>query len=77
MDTRPWERPEIAQRFKVLRRKALLTQKQLGEIIRICRQSICEIESGQVVPHSTTWDRFCDLETKHNQPRIVIPTHWD
>ena len=77
MDKRPWKKSEIAQRFRALREKALLTQKRLGEIIKVCRQSICEIESGQVMPHPATWDRFCDLEWKHNQPKIVWPTHWD
>ena len=76
MDTRPWERAETAERFRALRRKALLTQKKLGELIRLCRQSVSEIENAHVMPHAETWGRFHDLETKHNQPQIILPAHW-
>jgi DNA-binding XRE family transcriptional regulator len=54
-----------------------MKQSHLAEIIRISRQSISEIENAHVMPHSSTWNRFCDLEAKHNQPRIVLPVHWD
>jgi DNA-binding XRE family transcriptional regulator len=77
MDTRPWEKSEIAKRFRSLRRKARLSQSLLAEFIGVCRQSINEIENRRVMPHSSTWNRFCDLEAKHNQPRIVLPVHWD
>jgi DNA-binding XRE family transcriptional regulator len=77
MDTRPWKKSEIAERFKALRRKAPLTQKRLGEIINLCPQSISEIENCRVMPHETTWERFRELEWKHNRPAIVMPTVWD
>jgi DNA-binding XRE family transcriptional regulator len=77
MDSRPWEKLETAERFRALRRKARMKQSHLAEIIRISRQSISEIENAHVMPHPSTWNRFCDLEAKHNQPRIVLPVHWD
>ena len=77
MDRRPWKKSEIAQRFRALREKALLTQKRLGEIIKVCRQSVNEIEGGRVMPQPTTWQRFVELEWKHNRPPICMPTHWD
>ena len=76
MDTRPWEKSEIAKRFKALRRKARISQSLLGELIGTCRQTISEIENRRVIPHQSTWDSFCDLEVRHNQPRIVLPVHW-
>jgi DNA-binding XRE family transcriptional regulator len=76
-DTRPLKKSETAQHFKSLRRKALLTQKRLGEIIKVCRQSVNEIERGHVMAHPTTWNRFCELEEKHNQPEIRMPLHWE
>jgi hypothetical protein len=48
----------------------------LGSIMGVCRQSICEIENAHVMPHPSTWERFVDLETKHNQPRCVCPYFW-
>ena len=69
MDTRPWEKFEIAERFKALRRKALLSQTRLAGILGICRQSVCEIEKLRVMPHYATWDRFCELERKHREAR--------
>ena len=77
MDTRPWKKSEIAARFRALRQKALLTQKRLGEIINLCPQSVSEIENRRVMPHQSTWERFCELEWKHNRPAIVMPTSWD
>ena len=79
----PHRRPDkkflIARRFKALRKKAPipLTQKTLGRIIGVCRQSICEIERGRVMLHQSTWERFLDLETKHRQARKVSQiVHW-
>jgi ribosome-binding protein aMBF1 (putative translation factor) len=54
-----------------------MKQSHLAEIIRISRQSISEIENAHVMPHPSTWKRFADLEAKHNQPRVVLPVHWD
>jgi DNA-binding XRE family transcriptional regulator len=76
MDSRQWEKSETAERFKALRRKSLMTQRQLGQIIGICRQSVSEIESARVMPHSATWERFVALETKHNRPPITFPDRW-
>ena len=76
MEYRPDHKFVVARRFKALRRKATLSQSLLGEIIGICRQSISEIETAKVMPHESTWDRFCDLEGKHKQPRMRLPTVW-
>lgn len=76
MDTRPWEKSEIAKRFRTLRVKTQLFQSELAGLIGVCRQSISKIENGHTMPRLSTWDRFCDVEAKHNQPRIVLPVHW-
>ena len=73
---RPWEKREIAKRFRSLRRKARVSQSLLGELIGICRQSVNEIERRRVMPHQSTWDSFCDLENRHAQPLIRMPSNW-
>jgi DNA-binding XRE family transcriptional regulator len=80
-DTRPvdrWEIDvwEIRGRFLALRKKARLTQRRLGGIINICRQTISKIENGHVTPWPRTWERFRALEEKHNRPPIELPTRW-
>ena len=76
-DTRPWKKSEIAKRFRALRRKAYFTQSRLGELIRLSRKCVCQIETGSVMPHCGTWDRFVDLEQKHYRPKVEMPTNWD
>lgn len=77
MDPRPWEKSEITERFKALRRKTHFTQSRLGELIGICRQTINEIERGRVMPHEGTWKRFYELESKHCQPPVSPVPHWE
>jgi len=76
MEFRPDHKFVVARRFKSLRRKAHLSQSVLGWLIDICRQSVNEIENRRVMPHQSTWDRFCDLEGKHKQPQMRLPTVW-
>lgn len=76
MESKPDDKFAVARRFKAMRQKALLSQSYLGSIMGVCRQSICEIENAHVMPHPSTWERFVDLETKHNQPRCVCPYFW-
>ena len=76
MDTRPWEKTEIANRFKALRHKARLTQLELGYFIHIDRKSVCRIENLRTMPGPRTWRRFAEFESKHNQPKIELPKHW-
>jgi DNA-binding XRE family transcriptional regulator len=64
MDTRPWEKSEIAARFRSLRRESLLTQKRLAGFIGIGRQALNKIENQHSMPHQTTWDAFRSLEAK-------------
>ena len=73
---RPDDKAEIARRFKALRRRAHMTQLQLGDIIGICRQAVSDIENKRTLPHRTTWRRFAALEARHKQPRIKLPVHW-
>lgn len=73
---RPPQKREIAARFRALRRRALLSQSDLGRIISFCRQSVSEVESGRVMPHEATWRRFRALEAKHQQRKIILPTKW-
>jgi DNA-binding XRE family transcriptional regulator len=44
---RPDDKAEIARRFKRLRRRSLLTQRWLAELIGICRQAVSEIEQRE------------------------------
>jgi DNA-binding XRE family transcriptional regulator len=53
-----------------------MTQRVLADLVGVCRQSISEIENARVMPNHSTWKNFCDLETAHNQPEIVLPAHW-
>jgi hypothetical protein len=81
VDTRPadgWKIDvwEIRRRFIALRKKTRLTQKKLGDIIRLCYQQISEIENAHVIPHARTWARFAALEKKHRQRPVEMPTHW-
>ena len=73
---KPDGKAEIARRFKALRRRSLLTQRQLAGLIGICRQAVSDVENKRTVPHFTTWDRFAALEAKHELARIELPVHW-
>ena len=75
-DPRPKDFWDIRKRFRALRQKAKLTQHKLGEIIRLCRKSISQIENGHVIPHPSSWLRFRQLERKHLAPPINFPTNW-
>jgi DNA-binding XRE family transcriptional regulator len=76
----PEAKAEIAARFKALRREAILSQSDLGDLIGICRQSVSEIENCRVWSHYTTLNRFSDLEASHEQARLArlprFPKHW-
>ena len=78
MDLRTKAKARIARRFKALRRKAGITQRQLGEIIGVSRSRINEIENRPTMPDLfTTWKRFTELEDRHRQARkIRWPLHW-
>jgi transcriptional regulator with XRE-family HTH domain len=73
---RPEDFWEIRKRFLALRRKARLSQRHLGIITGICRQTISKIENGHVAPWPRTWARFRALEERHNRPPIELPTCW-
>src|SRR5437660_12614209 len=70
--SRPYDNREIARRFKTLRRRSHLLQRQLAELIGLCRQAISDIERRQVMPHPCTWRRFADLEARHEEARRQI-----
>jgi DNA-binding XRE family transcriptional regulator len=74
--TRPWEKAEIADRFRALRRKAHLTQRRLGRLIKADRKTINRIENLHSMPHQGLWNGFCKLEAAHNQPQIVLGADW-
>lgn len=76
MRSRPWEKTEVAERFRALRRKAYLSQARLARIIGICRQTVSEIENCHVWPHHSTLGKFHSYEEKCNQPPIDLPAHW-
>jgi DNA-binding XRE family transcriptional regulator len=76
MDNRPWEKQEIASRFRALRRKALLTQLRLAGLIGIGRQAVNKIENARAMPHENTWNAFLSLETKHYQRRAIFRERW-
>ena len=68
---------EISGRFKSLRKNANFSQKVLGRLIGICRQSVCKIEAGIVKPRESTLKKFIDLEQKHLCPIILMEGFWD
>jgi DNA-binding XRE family transcriptional regulator len=71
MEIRPREKLDIAKRFRAFRRKSLMSQAQLGRVMEICRQAVNKIENGRVTPHYTTWDKFFNLEVRHEQARAL------
>lgn len=75
-DTRPWERSEIADRFKALRKKVRLSQCELGKFLHIDRKSVCRIERSRTVPGPRTWKRFEEFEAGHDEGRIELPADW-
>jgi DNA-binding XRE family transcriptional regulator len=76
VSTRPWEKTEIADRFKALRRKARLTQRYLGRLIGVDRKTVNRIENQRSKPQQKTWDEFCELEATHNEPDIMYSKDW-
>ncbi len=72
----PQAKASIARRFKALRKKALLTQSDLGDLIGLCRQSVNKIENRRVWPHYTTWDKFREVESNRNLHRVCFPVNW-
>jgi DNA-binding XRE family transcriptional regulator len=68
-DPRPDHTAQIAHRFKTLRSRSLLTQRQLAELIGLRRQAVSDIECRRVIPHLSTWNRFVDLEKRHEEAR--------
>jgi DNA-binding XRE family transcriptional regulator len=67
--TRPDSSGEIARRFKKLGRRSHLVQRQLAELIGICRRAVSDIERRRVMPHLSTWNQFADLEARHEEAR--------
>ena len=83
-EERPFNRCQVAERFRNLRRRGprRLTQAKLGSLIGVCRQAVNKIERGHVTPHPSTWVRFLDLERRYKEgeeiTRILQSTiHWD
>ena len=74
---RPDDRRVVSRRFRSFRRRALLTQAHLAAILELCRQAVNTIESGRVLPHLETWNKFCFLELRHRAGRQVrSPARW-
>lgn len=76
VEDRPFDRVEIALRFVKLRKESGLSQKELGAFICCDRKTVNRIEGLRSMPHQRIWAEFCKLESKHNQPKIELPTHW-
>lgn len=67
MESRPDDKLAAARRFKVLRRKSLMSQSSLARAIGICRQSVNKIENRRAMPNYITWEKFCALELRHER----------
>jgi DNA-binding XRE family transcriptional regulator len=65
MPCSPEAKADFAMHFKAIRRRAGLTQTELGHMIGLCRQSVSEIENCHVWPHYTTLECFCELEARY------------
>ena len=70
-NSRPRDKVQVSRRFRTLRQRSRLAQRQLAELIGICRQAVSEIEGRHVMPHLSTWNRFVDLEKRHEEARQV------
>ena len=74
---RPRDRTEIASRFRGLRKRAYFSQAKLARLIGVSRQSINEVESGRVLARESTWQRFFELEQRHEKGgAIQIRSDW-
>lgn len=76
MDPRPCTTAEIAERFRALRRDALLTQRMMSDVVGICRPSISEIENCRVLIWPSTWRKFYQMESKFRRGEIDPHRDW-
>ena len=77
MEPRPDEYRVVARRFKQLRRRALVTQSNLGIIIGVSRSCVNSIETQRTLPNTRTWAAFHSLESLHKAGKKVrLPLHW-
>jgi hypothetical protein len=54
-----------------------MSQSCLGRFIGLCRQTVNEIENRRVMPHDSTWDRFCEYEVRGQELGIGhLPEHY-
>ncbi len=77
MDSRPDDKRTIARRFRALRRRALLSQADLANLVCVSRSTVNRIENQGARPHPTTWEVFNDLEDRHKagwKYRLLV--HW-
>lgn len=76
-EAKPPNRTVIAERFIALRRTVGLSQSRLGKYVGLCRQAVSEIENCHVMPHDSTWARFCEYESRGREPGIEhLPKHY-
>jgi DNA-binding XRE family transcriptional regulator len=78
MKTKPQSRYVIAERFVALRTRVGLSQSCLGKLIGLCRQAVSEIENRRVMPHNSTWERFCEYESEGQNCGVghLPKDHW-
>jgi DNA-binding XRE family transcriptional regulator len=76
MDRRPWEKAEIAERYKRLRREARLMQRELGDLIGVDRKTVNRIENLRSMPDPRTWKRFAELEATKDEPQLGTSMDW-
>lgn len=67
INARAEEQKAVAQRFRALRRRAMLRQCDLARLIELHRRSIIRIERGLTMPRARTLRRFAALEFAHSQ----------
>jgi DNA-binding XRE family transcriptional regulator len=75
-EDKPEKKFIIARRFRRLRRKAMLTQADLGRHIELCRKAVSRIERSHVMLRLKSWRRFVEFEVKHNHPPVRWPKRW-
>jgi DNA-binding XRE family transcriptional regulator len=56
------EREKLAHEVLDFRRRYLLSQIRMAEVMKVSRRTVQMIEAGQVLPHMVTRRKFLDLK---------------
>ena len=60
------EMKRLAIQFSRFREEHNLSQKLLGEVIKVSRRTIQSIEAATIIPHAETLKKFQELKEKYD-----------